>query len=115
VWASRASVASQRCRCRHVREGREPGSLRAGWPAASRAAHDGLHAERGGATLRCGAVLRLSRDPRATIEQFGEKDLAEVGRCAAADGCQDRRTQGALLGHAPADVVGKILREGAPV
>jgi hypothetical protein len=83
--------------------------------AASRAAQHGLHAERGGATLDAEGRFGCVGDPRATIEQFGEKDLAEVGRRAAADGSQDRRTQGALLGHSPGDVVGKIACEAAPV
>jgi hypothetical protein len=83
--------------------------------AASGAAQDGHHAERGGATFDAERRFGCLGDPRAAIEQFGEKEIAEVGRCAAADGCQDRRIRGAALGRTPGDFVGEIACEGAPI
>jgi hypothetical protein len=87
---------------------------RGGWVASS-ATQDGHHAERGGATLDAERRFGRLGDPHAAIKEFGEKEIAEVGRCAAGDGRQDRRTRGAAFGGTPGDVVREIACESAPI
>jgi creatinine amidohydrolase/Fe(II)-dependent formamide hydrolase-like protein len=83
--------------------------------AASEAAQDGHHAERGGATPDAERRFGRLGDPHAASKQFGEKEIAEVDRCTTVDGRQDRRTRGAALGGTPGDVLGEITCEGAPI